>query len=114
MQDHYSEPVVRDSSPNTRLISVFENREAIYNFFMTGYEDGIQGEFAGLVKLNFDSPVSYEWFKTVWKNSHPLLYTEDDKPQCPECYEFKEKIKESLRQKDNAQVINTIKYIVFN
>lgn len=71
---------------------------------MCGFEDGIQGEFTDLVKINFDSPVSESWFTQVWKEQFPDLYTESDKPQCVECAKFKEDEKSAHRNKDGALV----------
>lgn len=54
------------------------------------------------MKLNFDSPCSESWFIQVWKEQFPTLFTENDKPQCVQCFEFKENQKEAFRKKDGA------------
>jgi hypothetical protein len=62
MVEKYSEPLVGNYPEEFRIITLFNDQEAIYRFFMIGNEDGIQGEFENLVRLNFDSPLSYAWF----------------------------------------------------
>lgn len=61
----------------------------MYHFFCFGQEDGINGDFQQFVALNNVSPVSSNWFMRVWKKTFYNLYTETDKPQCPECFELK-------------------------
>jgi hypothetical protein len=61
----------------------------VYHFFCVGNEDGIHGDFQQFVALNDASPVSSNWFMRVWNASFSNLYTESDKPQCPECFDLK-------------------------
>jgi len=103
MQSSYSEPIVGDAPPAAKRITLFGCKKDVFNFFLTGEQDGIQGEFENLVAQNFDDPVSYSWFEKVWTNNFPYLYTESDKPQCVECFDFDSSKKEALQQKDNVQ-----------
>lgn len=64
---------------------------------MGGIEDD---NLAPLTGLNWESPVSYGWFCQIWRRFFSYLYTESDKPQCPECYEYNAALKEHLKAKD--------------
>jgi hypothetical protein len=98
--DKFSEPLIGDYPEEFRTISLFDDKEAVFRFFMTGSEDGIQGDFEKLVRINFDSPCSFEWFTQVWTKNFPYFYTESDKPQCVQCYNYKIKAKEAFGQND--------------
>jgi len=104
MVQKYSEPIVGDAPPDARRISLFFDKKAVFNFFSTGEEDGIQGDFDGLVACNFDDPVSFRWFEEIWKNEFPHLYTESDTPQCPECFEYDQEMKKAHADKDPVKV----------
>jgi len=75
---------------------------------MVGNEDNIQGDFDGLVHINFDSPCSFSWFSEVWDNYAPKLITESDHPQCVECFELTSQHREALHRKDNVGAINIL------
>lgn len=73
----------------------------VFHFFCTGEECGIEDDnFIPMVKLNFNSPLTFQWFENVWSKEFPFLYTESDSPQCPECADYTESIRKAHRDKD--------------
>jgi len=100
IKKNYSEPFMGDAPEGARLITLFGDKKAVFYFFTTGEEDGIQGDFDQLVALNFSDPVSFDWFSRIWSENFPHLYTENDKPQCSECFELNEQYKKAVREHD--------------
>lgn len=104
IEQQYSEPMVGYSEV-CRRVTLFGCKEDIFKFFMTGFHDGIHGEFQNLVALNYESPVSLDYFLKIWTQFKPSLYTESDRPQCSECMEFDLKIKDEIKSKNMSQVL---------
>lgn len=75
--DVYSDPI---PSSRFRRISYLIDISPAYRFFMTGFSDGIQGDFSGLVSLNWKIPISFSYFKKIGNLDHELLLTESDVP----------------------------------
>ena len=102
LQENYAEPVMEGSGQF--CLSVFPDKETAFIFFMQGFHNGIQGDFAGLVSLNYDDPPTSDYFKSLWREFYPNLLTESDRPQCVECAEFADKIQHAKQAKDNALI----------
>lgn len=89
-------------NPENVSLTFFHDKESVFRFFMLGVEDGIPGEFEGMVKLNFESPPSINYFKKLWESDFPFLLTESDRPQCTECFKYDKEAKEALRSNDTV------------
>ena len=73
----------------------------MFRLFCEGEAVGITDDnLKPLVVCNFDSPISFGWFRKIWQEHFPYLYTESDSPQCPECYAIDISIKALLVAKD--------------
>lgn len=104
IEQQYSEPMV-GYSEDSRRVTVFGCKEDVFSFFMTGFHDGIHGDFQNLVALNYESPVSLDYFIKIWAQYKPSLFTESDRPQCSECMSFDLKIKDEIKSKNMSQVL---------
>jgi hypothetical protein len=119
---NYAEPVMEGSSQ--MCLSLFHNQDSVFSFFLNGFSDGIQGnlpklisillgDFDGLVKLNFASPPSIEYFKEIWRDYFHNVLTESERPQCVECSQYDSKIKKAISDKDSS-LVNSIKELKHN
>jgi len=77
LAEKYAEPVMENS--DYIHLTFFACQEDVFTFFITGFHNGIQGDFDGLVKLNYDSPPSQDYFKRLWNNYFPKMLTESDR-----------------------------------
>jgi hypothetical protein len=76
----------------------------VFDFFNTGKGGSIEDDsFAPLVALNYEIPLCFDWFNKIWNLEFPFLCTESDSPQCPECYNWDEKIRKALEEKDTPR-----------
>jgi len=101
----YESEIYSDPIPSTeyRRISYLNDRFGAYSFFMTGFSNGVHGDFEGLVGINWNNPPSFKYFQDIWKQYYPYLLTESDVPQCDICMNFKKQEINALKDNNFAE-----------